>query len=429
MSHLELISRLAQPLADGEGKIVLLVLDGLGDIRTEAQPLTPLEHAALPHLDALARRSALGRLVPVAPGVTPGSGPGHLALFGHDPTQPAADIGRGVLEALGEGLPVGPGDVAARGNFATADAAGNLTDRRAGRIPTEECRRLCAAIREALRPQQPVDGVQVTVEAGEGHRFVLLLRGEGLSPDLEDTDPQRLGVPPLPVTARDLTLEGREGREAREGRGGGERAERTAAVVRRVVATIERALAGEPRANRVLLRGFSQLPHLPRMRDLYHLRCGAFAGYPLYRGAAAACGMEVVPAGKRPAEVIAAAGANWQRFDYFFVHVKQTDAAGEDGDFAAKVRAIEEVDASLPALLELRPAVLAVTGDHSTPAPLESHSWHPVPLLLCSGCCSIDGSEEFSERAAARGELGTILSHQLMGLLLANAGRLAKYGA
>ena len=417
MSHLELISRLAQPLPDGEGKIVLLVLDGLGDIRTETQPLTPLEHAALPHLDALARRSALGRLVPVAPGVTPGSGPGHLALFGHDPTQPAADVGRGVLEALGEGLPVGPGDVAARGNFATADAAGNLTDRRAGRIPTEECRRLCAAIREALGPEQPVDGVQVTVEAGEGHRFVLLLHGDGLSPDLDDTDPQRLGVPPLPVTARG------------DGRQGGERGERTAAVVRRVVATIERVLASEPRANRALLRGFSQLPHLPRMRDLYHLRCGAFAGYPLYRGAAAACGMEVVPAGKRPAEAIAAAAASWQRFDYFFVHAKQTDAAGEDGDFAAKVRAIEEVDASLPALLELRPAVLAVTGDHSTPAPLKSHSWHPVPLLLCSAGCSIDGSEEFSERAAARGELGTILSHQLMGLLLANAGRLAKYGA
>jgi 2,3-bisphosphoglycerate-independent phosphoglycerate mutase len=411
MSHLELLSRLAQPLPEGEGKIVLLVLDGLGDIRTETQPLTPLEHASLPHLDALARRSTLGRLVPVAPGVTPGSGPGHLALFGHDPTQPVADIGRGVLEALGEGLPVRPGDVAARGNFATADAAGNLTDRRAGRIPTEESLRLCAAIREALRPEQPVDGVQVTVEAGEGHRFVLLLRGDGLAPDLEDTDPQRLGVPPLPAAAR------------------GPRGERTAAVVRRVVATIEKALAAEPQANRALLRGFSQLPHLPRMSDLYHLRCGAFAGYPLYRGAAAACGMEVVPVGKRPAEAVQAVRANWQRFDYFFLHAKQTDAAGEDGDFAAKVRAIEEVDASLPALLELRPAVLAVTADHSTPAPLKSHSWHPVPLLLWSERCSIDGSEEFSERAAARGELGTLLSYQLMGLLLANAGRLAKYGA
>jgi 2,3-bisphosphoglycerate-independent phosphoglycerate mutase len=411
MNHQELLARLARPLPDGEGKIVLLVMDGLGDIHTESQPLTPLEHAALPHLDALACRSALGRLVPVAPGITPGSGPGHLALFGHDPTQPVADVGRGVLEALGEGLPVGPGDVAARGNFATADAAGNLSDRRAGRIPTEECRRLCAALREALAPEQPIDGVQVTVEAGEGYRFVLLLRGADLSAGLDDTDPQRLGVPPLPVTAR------------------GPHAERTAAVVRRVVAIVERALAGEPRANRVTLRGFSQLPHLPPMRDLYHLRCGCFAGYPLYRGAAAACGMAVVPTPKSPAAAIAEVRANWPRYDFFFLHVKGTDAAGEDGDFAAKVQAIEEVDAALPALLDLRPAVLAITGDHSTPVPLKAHGWHPVPLLLHSAWCSIDGSEEFTERAAARGSLGTLRSCELMGLLLANAGRLMKYGA
>ncbi len=411
MNHLELLTRLARPLPEGEGKIVLLVMDGLGDIRTAAQPLTPLEHAALPHLDALARRAALGRLVPVAPGVTPGSGPGHLALFGHDPTQPAADIGRGVLEALGEGLPVGPGDVAARGNFATADADGNLTDRRAGRIPTEECQRLCTAITAALRTQQPVEGIQVQVAPGEGYRFVLLLQGQGLSPDIDDTDPQRLGVPPLPVTPR-LPA-----------------AVRTAAVVQRVLATIEAALAAEPKANRVTLRGFSQLPHLPSMRQLYRLRCGAFAGYPLYRGAAAACGMTVVPTGKKPADAVQTVRDHWRDFDYFFLHVKNTDAAGEDGNFAAKVKAIEEVDAALPALLDLQPSVVAVTGDHSTPAPLKGHSWHPVPLLLASDCCSIDGSEEFTERAAARGSLGTLPSCHLMGLLLANAGRLAKYGA
>jgi 2,3-bisphosphoglycerate-independent phosphoglycerate mutase len=415
-SHIELLARLAQPLADGEGKIVLLVMDGLGDIRTETQRMTPLEHASLPHLDALARRSTLGRLTPVAPGITPGSGPGHLALFGHDPMQPTADIGRGVLEALGEGLPVAAGDVAARGNFATADADGHLVDRRAGRIPTEECQRLCAALTRALAPHQPIDGVQVTVAPGEGYRFVLLLRGEGLSPDLDDTDPQRLGVPPLAVTPR------QPGQTA---------AERTAAVVRKIVALVEQALAAEPRANRVTLRGFSQLPHLPQMRDLYHLRCGAFAGYPLYRGAAAACGMEVVPVSKKPAETIATVAASWERFDYFFIHVKQTDAAGEDGSFDAKVKAIEELDAALPALLGLQPApaVIAITGDHSTPVPMKGHSWHPVPLLLHSDRCSIDGSEEFTERAAARGAVGTLPSYQLMGLLLANAGRLAKYGA
>jgi 2,3-bisphosphoglycerate-independent phosphoglycerate mutase len=411
MTHTELVARLARPLGGGEGKIVLLVMDGLGDIRTTTQPATPLEEATLPHLHALARRSALGRLVPVAPGITTGSGPGHVALFGHDPMQPEADVGRGVLEALGEGLAVRPGDVAARGNFATADAAGNLVDRRAGRIPTEECKRLCAAIREALRPQQPLDGVEVTIEAGEGYRFVLLLRGEELSAAIDDTDPQDLGVPPLPVTAREP------------------HATRTVRVVERVLATLERTLAGEPRANRAMLRGFSQLPHLRPMGDLYHLRCGAFAGYPLYRGAAAACGMEVVPSSKRPAETVEVVRANWERFDFFFLHAKQTDAAGEDGDFAAKVRAIEEVDACLPALLALAPSVIAVTGDHSTPVPLRGHSWHPVPLLLHSDRCGLDGSEDLSERAAARGGLGTLPSYQLMGLLLANAGRLAKYGA
>jgi 2,3-bisphosphoglycerate-independent phosphoglycerate mutase len=353
MTHAELLARLARPLAAGEGKIVLLVMDGLGDIRTEAQPATPLDLAALPHLHALARRSALGRLVPVAPGVTTGSGPGHLALFGHDPTRPEADIGRGVLEALGEGLDVRPGDVAARGNFATVDAAGNLVDRRAGRIPTEECRRLCGLLREALRPALPIDGVEATIEPGEGYRFVLLLRGAGLSAAIADTDPQVLGVPTLPVTAQEPG------------------AARTARVVERVLAILEQALAAEPRANRATLRGFSQLPHLPPMRQLYHLRCGAFAGYPLYRGVAAACGMEVVPVGKRPAEAVATLRASWERFDFFFLHAKQTDAAGEDGDLAAKVRAIEEVDACLPALLALAPAVLAVTGDHSTPVPLK----------------------------------------------------------
>jgi 2,3-bisphosphoglycerate-independent phosphoglycerate mutase len=411
MTHTELLARLARPLAGGEGKIVLLVLDGLGDIRTATQQATPLERATLPHLHALARRSTLGRLMPVAPGITTGSGPGHLALFGHDPMQPETDIGRGVLEALGEGLAVQPGDVAARGNFASADAAGNLVDRRAGRIPTAECKRLCAAIREALRPEQPIDGVEVTIEAGEGYRFVLLLRGDRLSPAIDDTDPQILGVPPLPVTARELG------------------AARTVKVVEKTLAILERTLAGEPRANRAMLRGFSQLPHLRSMSDLYHLRGGAFAGYPLYRGAAAACGMEVVPSSKVPAETVEVARANWQRFDFFFIHAKLTDAAGEDGDFAAKVRAIEEVDACLPALLALEPSVIAITGDHSTPVPLKSHSWHPVPLLLHAEACGLDGSEAFSEQAAARGGLGTLPSFQLMGLLLANAGRLSKYGA
>lgn len=405
MVHHDFLARLAKP---NDTKIVLLVLDGLGDIRTADQTRTALEAAHLPSLHKLAQWSALGRLLPVAPGVTPGSGPGHLGLFGYDPASPEADIGRGVLEALGEGIDIVPGDVAARGNFATADADGNLTDRRAGRIPTEECARLCAQI----NPQLPkTAGLEARVYPGEGHRFVLHLRGAGLSARLADTDPQQLGVPPLPVRA--LAPE----------------AEATAAQLEPVVAAIQRAIAREPRANRALLRGFDTLPHLPQMPALYKMRLGAFAGYPLYRGAAKACGMTLVACGKSFAETVEAARRNWDDFDFLFLHFKKPDMAGEDGDLPAKVAALESVDKGLPDLLGLGPTVVAITGDHSTPAPIKGHSWHPVPLLVHGPFCSIDGLPEFTERSSLQGSIGTLRSYELMGLLLANAGRLAKYGA
>jgi 2,3-bisphosphoglycerate-independent phosphoglycerate mutase len=405
MSHIDLLARLARP---AESKIVLLVLDGVGDLATPEQPQTALESAATPNLDALAARSSLGRIVPVATGITPGSGPGHLALFGYDPAEPAADIGRGVLEALGLGLEIGPGEVAARGNFATAGDDGNLSDRRAGRIPTEECVRICGRLNGALGG---VAGVRARVVPGEAHRFVLLLSGPGLSPAVDDTDPQRLGVAPLAARA-----------SAPEG-------ESTAALVRRLVAVMEEAIADEPKANRVLLRGFSQMPHLPRMGDLYKLRLGAFAGYPLYRGVAQACGMEVVPCGKRIGEILDTVAARWDDFDFFFLHVKQTDQAGEDGNLAAKAAVVEEVDRALPRLLALSPDVVAITGDHSTPAPMKAHSFHPVPLLVHAKLAFVDGSTAFDERQATRGHLGTFPSRELMGLLLAHAGRLEKYGA
>jgi len=405
LRHLDLLARLAKP---AETKIVLLVLDGIGDIATSEQPQTALEAARTPHLDALAEHGSLGRIVPVASGVTPGSGPGHLALFGYDPVAPENDIGRGVLEALGLGLPIAPTDVVARGNFATAGRDGALTDRRAGRIPTPECQRLSARLNAALAS---FDAASVEVVAGEAHRFVLLLRGEGLSASLADTDPQRLGARPL--AARATAPE----------------AETTAELLRRAVAVMESAIADEPKANRVLLRGFSRLPHLPRMSDLYKLRLGAFAGYPLYRGVAAACGMEVVDCGKSIDEILDAVAARWVDFDFFFLHVKQTDQAGEDGDLAAKAAAIEAVDAALPRLVALGPDVLAVTGDHSTPAPMRAHSFHPVPLLLAGPLAFADHCRRFDEHEAIAGHLGTFPSRELLGLLLAHAGRLEKYGA
>lgn len=409
-AHIRLLSRIAQP---ADSKIVLLVLDGLGDLRTADQPRTALETARTPHLDALAARSALGRVDPVAPGVTPGSGPGHLALFGYDPTRPEADIGRGALEALGVGIDLHPGEVVARGNYATLDAEGRVTDRRAGRIPTEENRRITAKVEAALEAS-PVEGLEASVHAGEGHRFVLLLRGPDLSPAIADTDPQEVGAPPRP-------LEGQN-----------DAARSTVARLAPALDTMARALADEPRANGFLLRGFDTLPHLPDLSDLYGLRAGCFAGYPLYRGAARLVGMEVIDCGKSFGDVVEHVRPRWRDFDFLFLHVKETDKAGEDGDLAAKARCLEEVDAGLPELLELLDPeldVLAITGDHSTPAPMKAHSWHPVPLLVHGPHCFVDDETAFTETAAARGHLGTIPSRELMGLLLANAGRLAKFGA
>lgn len=405
MDHQQLLARLAH---SNNSRLVLLVLDGVGDLRTSEQPKTALDAANLPNLDALAGRSALGRLIPVATGVTPGSGPGHLALFGYDPTTPTADIGRGVLEALGLGLQVEPGEVAVRCNFATADGDGNLTDRRAGRIPSSECQRLCNRLRDGL---SGYTDLEVKIQPGEEHRFVLLLSGDELSHEIADTDPQETGVPSL--TPQPL-------------------APVAAASAMRVAALIDamnRIIANEPKANRVLLRGFSVLPDLPSITDLHRIRGGAFAGYPLYRGVAASCGMEVIPCGKDISDILTSVEENWDRFDLFFLHVKQTDKAGEDGDLAKKIQVLEHVDAELPRLLDLDPTVLAITGDHSTPAPMAAHSWHPVPLLLHGANCFVDDSQEFTEMAAVTGHLGTMPALDLMGLMLANAGRLAKFGA
>ncbi len=415
MTRQELLTRLAQ---GNERRIVLLVLDGVGDLRTADQPRTALEEARTPNLDELAARSALGRLVPAGTGITPGSGPGHLALFGYDPGSPDADVGRGVLEALGLGLDVPPDTVVARGNFATVDGAGLLLDRRAGRIPTAEGRRICGLLARRIAADGGVlgDRVEVEVHAGEAYRFVLLFRARAgtapLDSALADTDPQQLGVPPLPIEAI-----------------GGDAARETARRIAPVLEVLQRELRSEERANTFLLRGFSRLPSLSGIGELYRLRAAALAGYPLYRGVARACGMDVVDCGKSFGQVLDRLEECWADFDYFFLHVKGTDMAGEDGDLAAKVGVIEEVDALLPRLLDLGPDVLAITGDHSTPAPMKAHSWHPVPLLLSSEYCFVDDCARFTEAEAIRGAVGTIPSSELMGLLLANAGKLGKFGA
>lgn len=387
-----------------DSKIVMLVADGLGGLPIEAGGRTELETAKTPHLDALAARGVQGGSIPVFPGISPGSGPGHLGLFGYDPLQ--YRIGRGALEATGIHLELRPGDVAARGNFCTLDGAGNISDRRAGRIDSLQSGPLAESL-NAVR----IDGIEVVVRPVKEHRFVVVFRGPGLEGDVEDTDPQATGVPPLKPVPRSAA------------------GSRTAAVAAEFVRQAERILKDEPKANGLTLRGFASRPALPSFSEVYGLRAAAIAVYPMYKGLAQLVGMTNLGQAKTLDEQVAVLKQHWHAYDFFFLHFKYTDSTGEDGDFSGKVRQIETLDAAIPSIMALQPTVMIVTGDHSTPSHLRSHSWHPVPTLLVSGCCRPDGCTAFGERDSLRGGLGQFEARYLMPLALANAGRLAKYGA
>ena len=405
---LELARRLS--VSNGS-KILLFVMDGLGGLPHPQTGRSELETGRTPNLDALARESVCGFTLPVAPGVTPGSGPGHLALFGYDPIE--FNIGRGALEAVGVDFDLRPQDVAARGNFCTVDGGGVITDRRAGRISNERCAELCAKLREIRLDGLPAGrhGAELFVKPVREHRFVLVLRGDGLSDAVADTDPQREGTQPL--TPRATAPEG----------------EATARLVARFVEEAKRILVSESPANMLTLRGFARRPDWPSMADVFKLRPAAVAHYPMYRGLAKLVGMEALPVGPAIDDSIATVRENWGSFDYFFVHYKHTDTAGEDGDFDRKVAKLEEVDAAVPSLLELGPDVLMVAGDHSTPAVMAAHSWHPVPFMMRAPWTRADACDAFNEVALHKGSLGTFPAVEALPLALAHAGRLTKYGA
>ena len=387
-----------------ESKIVMLVADGLGGLPLEPGGLTELETAKTPNLDALANRGVLGGSIPVKPGITPGSGPGHLGLFGYNPLQYI--IGRGALEATGIGFELGPQDVAIRANFCTLDAHGNISDRRAGRIASDESAPLAVRLRQVKIP-----GIEVFVEPVKEHRFVVVLRGPGLGGHVHDTDPQVTGVPPLKPVAADAG------------------SQKTAEVAAEFIAEATKLLASEKKANGLTLRGFSAKPALPSYEEVYGLRAAAIAVYPMYKGLARLVGMEIVGKAQTLDEQMGVLEENWSKFDFFFIHFKYTDSTGEDGNFPAKVKRIEELDVAMPRITALKPTVLIVTGDHSTPSFLKSHSWHPVPTLLVSDCCRTDTCQAFGEREAVHGGLGQFEAKHLMTLALANAGRLGKFGA
>ncbi|MBV8231795.1 MAG: 2,3-bisphosphoglycerate-independent phosphoglycerate mutase, partial [Planctomycetaceae bacterium] len=395
MSMHDLIRQLREP---NKAKIVLLVADGLGGLPIEPGGKTELETARTPHLDALAAEGIVGLSLPVAPGITPGSGPGHLGLFGFDPLD--HQIGRGVLEALGIGVEVGPKDVAIRGNFCTIDAEGRVTDRRAGRIPTETCEKLVGMLRDAVK----IDGVETLVAPVREYRLVVRFRGEGLGDNVADTDPLSTGL---------HTLEPKAGDAA---------SEKTARVAAEFLRQAKQILKNERPANFLMLRGFAKFPDIATMADVYGVNAVAIAVYPMYRGLARLVGMTVVDPGKTIADQMEVAKANWGKYDFFFIHYKYTDSTGEDGNFARKVEMIEALDAEVPKLRALNPDVLIVTGDHSTPSRLRSHSFHPVPTLLWApATVRPDLVTTFGERPCLQGGLGQFLAKDLMPLALAHA--------
>ena len=372
-------------LRESSSRIILLVMDGLGGLPIEPGGPTELESARTPLMDRLAAEGVLGQVTPIRPGITPGSGPAHLALFGYDPLE--YEIGRGVLEAVGVGLNVSLGDIAARGNFCTLDKDGNISDRRAGRISSIEAVPLVERLKKVEVP-----GVATEVRHVKEYRFAVVMRGENLHPEIHDTDPQSTGVPPLPATAHS---------------------------------------PDQPQANGMTLRGFSTDPRLPTFKDSYGLKAAAISVYPMYKGVASLVGMQVVDfGGETPGDEFTALAKAWDEYNFFFIHIKKTDSKGEDGDFEGKAKIIESVDQALPQLLDLQPDVLLITGDHSTPARMKTHSWHPVPFLLWAPTTARpDDQTAFGERACGHGGLGEFPSMNTLPLALAHAGRLEKFGA
>lgn len=391
-------------------KLVLVVLDGLGDIATHEQNnLTPLEAAVTPNLDLLAKDSAQGRIIPVAPGITPGSGPGHLGLFGYDPLE--FQVGRGVIEALGLGVELKPGDVCARANFATLNAKGIVTDRRAGRIPTETCEKLCALLSAKIKK---IGDTQVIIKPGKEHRFVVVFRGKGLEGPLTDADPNREGFA-IP------TVKPRDPKNARQ--------KKMAKLIADFYKAARPILAKEKPANGFLMRGIAHQPHIPLFEDRYLLKPAALAVYPMYKGLSQLVGMAKIEGPQTIKEQLERYVAEYDNYDFFFIHYKYTDKYGEDGNFAAKKKAIEEFDAALPVLLKKKPTVLAITGDHSTPCAMKGHSWHPQPVLLHSACSGTDKLERFTETGANLGSLGIFDAKFLIRLMQANAKMFDKFGA
>ena len=395
---------LPQLINKNDTKLVLLVLDGLGGTTNE-HSVTELEVARTPNMDKLISSGSAGLHRPVGYGITPGSGPGHLGLFGYNPIK--YQLGRGILEALGVDMVVNPGDLAVRGNFATMKN-GLIIDRRAGRIPTELCRKLVEKISGKIKK---IEDVEIEIRAGMDYRFAVVFRGDGLSDKIGDADPQEINKPPVPAKALSPN------------------AEKSARIVNKFIDMVTEILADEHPANTVLIRGYALYPDIVQFQKKFGMRAVGIAEYPMYRGLAKLVGMDTPEVDGAMETEFNLVKKLWKDYDFFFVHIKKTDSYGEDGNFDAKVKVIEDVDEKLPMLLDLKPDVIAITGDHCTPSVHKAHSWHPVPLLLKGKYTFVDDAKTFSERECAKGIIGHIPAEAIILLMMADAGRLKKFGA
>jgi 2,3-bisphosphoglycerate-independent phosphoglycerate mutase len=387
-----------------DSKLVMVVIDGLGGLPVKGK--TELETAKIPNLDHLTSQSTCGLIDPISSGITPGSGPSHLALFGYDPFK--YEIGRGVMEALGIGVKLTKNDLSARANFATIDENGIIVDRRAGRISTEKNREICQFLQDQIKE---INGIRISVHPGKEHRFVVVFHGEGLKDDLTDTDPQKDGL------------------KAKVTVGLSPEAQKTAELVNDYLKKANEVLKPLHPANTILLRGFSKIPDIPTLSERFRLRPAAIATYPMYKGLARLVGMEILETGETSKEEVETLRNHFNRYDFFYIHFKKTDSSGEDGNFKMKVKALEEIDRVIPFILRLKPEVLVVTGDHSTPSLLKGHSWHPNPILLYSKYIRPDGVRRFTERQCQKGEMGRFAAVEVIPLMLANGLKLKKFGA
>ncbi|HDN98109.1 MAG TPA: 2,3-bisphosphoglycerate-independent phosphoglycerate mutase [bacterium] len=398
---------LPEIIQKNDKKILLVVIDGVGGLPHPETGKTELETANIPTLDEFAKEGSCGLIIPVFSGITPGSGPGHIALFGYDPIE--VQIGRGVLECLGIGIELGKNDIAIRGNFATIDENGIVIDRRAGRIPTEENERLVGKLSQEIKE---IKGVKFEIRTVKEHRCAIVLKGKNLSPDVSENDPQKENLPQKKIEPLS------------------KQAEFTAEVLNEFIEKVNRILKDEnSKANTILLRGISKVPDIPTFEEKYKLKSACIATYPMYKGISKLVGMDIIDTGEEIRDEFETLEKIYNDYEFFFLHIKKTDSLGEDGDFYGKVKKLEEVDREIGRIKKLEFGAIAITGDHSTPSILKSHSWHPVPLILLSKNTIPDNVEKFTERECAKGILGKLYAKELMYLLLACSLKLKKFGA